>query len=95
MSERVSEPKKRVIVIKFAIKVEVDGEDVQVCQEPYHQSAKNKSTECRDRRPKFQTPQINPRRIGGKDPAFLYQRGLLGSSSYYQDTGSEGEDGGQ
>lgn len=73
MSDR-AQNSKQVIVIRFAIKIEVNGNDVQVVQEPFEQQ--HQQTRCRSRS-KRQAAKTDPRCVGGKNPAFLYEVGLL------------------
>ena len=71
----MSDCDKKTIVIKFALKIEIDGTNVQVCQEPFHIEERPKQRRCRRSSSKQATP-LNPRRVGGKDPAHLYALGL-------------------
>ena len=66
----MSDRAKKEITIRFEIKLIIDGENVQIHEEPIIKQQGGRSA-------KRQATQIDPRRIGGKDPAFLIRAGLL------------------
>lgn len=79
----MSDRAKKEVTIRFEIKIEIDGENVQIYEDPV---IRQQGCRC----PKRQATQIDPRRIGGKDPAYLIRAGLLAPS--YEDSISDCSD---
>ena len=71
MSDREEKP----IVIRFAFKIEINGNHVEICQEPIHLE-EHQRTRSRSRSTSKQATSFNPHRVGGKDPAHLHRLGL-------------------
>ncbi len=86
----MSDREQKTIVIRFALKIEVNGNHVEISQEPLQleEQRQHKRTRSRSRSASKQATSFDPHRVGGKDPAHLYKLGLCKPPPPTEESGS-------
>ena len=87
----MSDRDQKTILIRFALKIEVNGNHVEISQEPFQLEEQHQRKRARSRSASKQATSFDPHRVGGKDPAHLYKLGLCNPPPPSEESGSSSD----